>query len=175
MSQELRPAAPTLADARRAVERSRERIAATLDELEDKIVVTRESIRRKVDVVGPARETIRKAPLIALGAAIVIGIFLGTRGSSDDDDDEEYGFDKDERKALEEWRKRRHKLLMDEAEDAGAAFGDVDEEEESGPGPIGRFVRMVGHEVAGVAVGIVAAEIAERLYGARSEPEPDEE
>lgn len=148
-------------EARRAVEESRARIAATLDELEDRIVEKKEMIQRKADVVRPVREAIRKTPLIAIGVAVAVGLLLGVRGGSDDDEEDEYGFDKDERKALDEWKRRRHKLLMDEAEDAGE---DLFEDEESAPGPFGRFMRTMGHEVGGVAVGIIAAELAERFY-----------
>jgi ElaB/YqjD/DUF883 family membrane-anchored ribosome-binding protein len=167
MSDEKPTGQQTLQEARRAVEASRERIAATLDELEDRIVETKASIQRKADIARPAREAIRKAPLIALGAAVALGLFLGTRGGDHDEDEDEYGFEKDERKALEEWRKRRRKMLLEEAEEDAEAF----EEESSEPGPIGRFFRAIGHEVAGVAVGIVAAEIAERMYGARADDE----
>ena len=72
----------TVQEARRAVEQSRERIAATLDQLEGRIVETKASIQRKADIVRPAREAIRTRPLIALGVAVAVGIFLGTRGGS---------------------------------------------------------------------------------------------
>jgi ElaB/YqjD/DUF883 family membrane-anchored ribosome-binding protein len=166
-----RPAAPTsLAEARRAVEQSRERISATLNELEDRIVDTRESIKRKADVVKPAREAIRRTPLIALGVAVAVGLMLGARGGKKaEDEDDAYGFDRDERRALEEWRKRRRKLLMQEAEEAGESF-----DEPSAPGPVSRFFRAVGHEVAGVAIGIIAAEVAERYMGGRDEDDDEE-
>jgi ElaB/YqjD/DUF883 family membrane-anchored ribosome-binding protein len=149
-------------EARRAVEASRARIAATLDELEDRLVEKKEMIQRKADVVRPVREAIRKTPLIAIGVAVAAGLLLGAMGGGDGDDDEdESGFDKRERKALDEWKRRRHKLLMDEAEDAS---DDLFEEETREPGPFGRLLRTVGHEVGGVAVGIIAAELAERFY-----------
>ncbi len=161
----------TLDEARRAVERSRERISATLDELEDRIIDTKESIQRKADIVKPARNAIRKTPLIALGVAVAVGLLLGTRGGDDDDEeDDEYGFDKKERRALEEWRKRRRKLLMSEAEEAGETF-----EEESEPGALKKFFGTVGHDLAGVTVGIIAAEVAERMFGARSQDDDDDE
>ncbi|MEO5511597.1 MAG: hypothetical protein ABIV28_06155 [Longimicrobiales bacterium] len=161
----------SLAEARRAVEHSRDRISATLNELEDRIIDTKESIKRKADVVRPAREAIRRTPLIALGVAVAVGLLLGARGGKqDDEDDDGYGFDRDERKALEEWRKRRRKLLMNEAEEAGEAF----EEESSGPGPVRRFFGAIGHEVAGVAIGIIAAEVAERYMGGRDEEDHDD-
>ena len=168
---ELKAGGPrTVKDARLAVEQSRQRIAATLDELEGRIVETKASIKRKADVVRPAREAIQKTPLIALGVAVALGLFLGTRGGGDDEEEEDgYGFEKDERKALEEWRKRRRKMLLEEAEDAGELFDDEPKQH----GPFSRFLRSVGHEVAGVAVGIIAAEIAERMYGARSDDDTD--
>jgi hypothetical protein len=161
----------TLAEARRAVEQSRERISATLDELEGRIVGTKQSIKRKADVIKPARDAIRRTPLIALGIGVAVGLLLGSRGGRDRDEEEEdeYGFDRDERKALEEWRKRRRKLLMSEAEDASEAF-----EEDSAPGPVNRFFRAIGHEVAGVAVGIIAAELAERMAGGRAGREDED-
>jgi ElaB/YqjD/DUF883 family membrane-anchored ribosome-binding protein len=164
MSVEKTTAPRTVQDARRAVEQSRERIAATLDELEDRIVETKASIKRKADVARPAREAIQKAPLVAIGLAVAVGLFLGTRGGDDDEDEDGYGFEKDERRALEEWRKRRRKMLLEEAESDAESFEDEDAE----PGPFGRLMRSVGREVAGVAIGIIAAEIGERLYGARA-------
>src|SRR4051812_3432138 len=172
MSQPVETGPRTLQDARRAVESSRARIAATLDEIEDRIVETKQSIKRKADVVRPARDAIRKAPLIALGVAIAVGIFLGTRGGDDDDDEEDEYFDKSERKALEEWRERRRKMLLDEAEASAEAFED---DEPSEPSAFSRLIRHVGREVAGVAVGVIAAEVAERLYGARAGEDDEEE
>ena len=162
----------TVAEARRAVEQSRERISATLDELEGRIVETKQSIKRKADVVRPARDAIRRTPLIALGIGVAVGLLLGARGGKDRDDEEqdEYGFDRDERKALEEWRKRRRKLLMSEAEDASEAF-----EEDRAPGPVNRFFRAIGHEVAGVAIGILASELAERMAGGRAVADEEDE
>ena len=160
------PGPRTVEEARLEVQRSRARIEDTLDRLENRVVETRETIQRKVDVVRPVTEFVRAKPFIALGAAVAIGLFLGTRGGSDDDEDEDdYGFDRKERRALEEWRKRRRKMLLAEAEDAGEVFED---EEDEPPGRISRLVRAVGHEAAGVVLGIVGAEVAERLYGARS-------
>lgn len=171
MSQPVQTGPRTLQDARRAVESSRARIAATLDELEDRIVETKQSIQRKADVVRPAREAIRKAPLIALGVAIAVGLFLGTRGGHDDDEDEDEYFDKSERKALEEWRERRRKMLLDEADDSAEEYDDEPRE----PGVFSKLIRHVGREVAGVAVGVIAAEVAERLYGARAGEDDDDE
>lgn len=151
----------TVQEARRAVEQSRQRVSATLDELEGRIVDTKQAIQQKMDFVKPVQGVIRNAPFIALGAAVAIGLFLGTRGGEQDDEDDD-GFDRDERAALEEWRQRRRRMLLDEAE-ADEAF---EEEEEVAPKP--GFMRMLGHELAGVVVGIVAAEVAERLYGARA-------
>jgi ElaB/YqjD/DUF883 family membrane-anchored ribosome-binding protein len=158
---EAEPARPrTLAEARRAVERSRQQISSTLDELEDRIVDTKESIQRKADVIRPAQAAIRKAPLIALGVAVAVGLLLGSLGGSDDDDDEdEFGFSRNERKALEEWRRQRRKLLMEEAEEAGESFSPET------PGAFSRMLRAVGHEVGGVALGIIGTEIAERFVG----------
>jgi hypothetical protein len=162
----------TVQEARRQVEASRERISATLEELEDRIVETKASIQRKVDVVRPARNVIRKAPFVALGVAVAVGVFLGTRGGDDEDEDEYgYGFEKSERKALEEWRERRRRMLLEEGEEADDVFEEL--EEDGKPSRFGGFFRMIGHELAGVAVGIVAAEIAERMYGARAEDDDE--
>ena len=156
----------TVAEARLEVQRSRARIEETLDRLENRVVETRETIQRKVDVVRPVTTFVRAKPFIALGAAVAIGLFLGTRGGSDSDEEEDdFGFDRKERRALEEWRKRRRKMLLAEAEDAGEVFEDEEDEQ---PGRISRLVRSIGHEAAGVVLGIVGAEVAERLYGARS-------
>lgn len=165
------PGPRTVQEARRAVEASRERISATLEELEERIVETRASIKRKVDVARPAREAIRTAPFVALGVAVAVGLFLGTRGG-DDDEEDEY-FEKSERKALEEWRQRRRRMLLDEGEDADDMFEEL--ENEGKPSRMGGLFRMIGHELAGVAVGIVAAEIAERLYGAHGDDEESDD
>ena len=166
------PGPRTVEEARLEVQRSRARIEDTLDRLENRVVETRETIQRKVDFVRPVTEFVRAKPFIAIGAAVAIGLFLGTRGGDDDEEDEDYGFDRRERRALEEWRKRRRKMLLAEAEDAGDAFEDDDVEP---PGRLSRLMRAVGHETAGVVLGIVGAEVAERLYGARSHDDDDDD
>ena len=166
------PSPRTVEEARLEVQRSRARIEETLDRLESRVVETRETIQRKVDIVRPITEFVRAKPFIAIGAAVAIGLFLGTRGGDDDEEDEDYGFDRKERRALEEWRKRRRRMLLAEAEDAGEVFED---DEDEPPGRFSRMVRAVGHEAAGVMLGIVGAEVAERLYGTRSHDGDDDD
>jgi len=167
------PGPRTVEEARAEVQRSRARVEATLDRLENRVVETKETIQRKVDIVRPVTEFVRRKPLIAVGAAVAIGLFLGTRGGGgDDEEDDDYGFDRKERRALEEWRVRRRKMLLAEAEDAGEVFED---EEDEAPGRVSRFFRAIGHEAAGVVLGIVGAEVAERMYGARSRDHLEDE
>ena len=165
---EVRRGPRTVEEARLEVQRSRARVEATLDQLEEQVVETRAKIRGKLDFARPVVDFVREKPLVAVGAAVAVGLFIGTRGGDDDEDEEEdaLGFDRDERRALEEWRVRRRKMLWSEAEDAADAF--EEDEEDVAPSRTSRFFRAMGHETLGVILGIVGAEVAERMYGARA-------
>ncbi len=91
----------TVAEARRAVEESRERISGTLDTLEDRLREEKERIARKADVLRPVRERARARPLLALGLAFGAGFLIGRIGGGDNDNDED-----------EDYRPRRRSSLV---------------------------------------------------------------
>lgn len=78
----------SVSDARDQIFDTRERISETLDQIETRIVDTKQELRRKADVLRPVRERIRmdpwKALAIAAGAGLVLGLLVGAR-----DDEEE--------------------------------------------------------------------------------------
>lgn len=67
----------TVDDARDQIYETRERISATLDQIESRIVDTKQELRRKADVLRPARERIRLEPWKALAIAAGVGLALG--------------------------------------------------------------------------------------------------
>lgn len=81
----------SVAEARRVVESQRERISATIDELEEKLVEKRAALRDRLDVARPVREFTAAKPLLAVGIAAGAGLLLGllSAGSGGDDDEEE--------------------------------------------------------------------------------------
>ena len=108
----------TVDEARDAVERSRQRIASTLDALEDRIVEKKHELQQKADVLRPVREQVVQRPFTAVALAVGVGALLGTMGGSDADDaprSRSGGRHRDggylsaaERKERREWRKQRH-------------------------------------------------------------------
>ncbi len=80
-------------DAREAIEQTRERISATLDEIETRIDATKQELRRRADVLRPVRERIGASPWTALAIGAGAGLALGllTGGSDDDSQAEKRG------------------------------------------------------------------------------------
>jgi ElaB/YqjD/DUF883 family membrane-anchored ribosome-binding protein len=121
----------TVGEARDAVERSRQRISSTLDQLEDRIVEKKHEIRERVDVLRPVREQIAERPFTALAVAAGVGALLGSIGGGADDDDGHshsrsgrvrgHSLSDDDRRELREWRRARKQRLRarlhDDADD----------------------------------------------------------
>lgn len=103
----------TTDEARRAIEETRGRISATLDEIEDRIGEARENIREKMDVARPIRTRMRRNPLPGIGIAFGAGILLGllTGGGKKGERHEMLG--EDEREALRRWRAERRDRLRE--------------------------------------------------------------
>lgn len=131
----------TVDEARYAVERSRERISSTLDQLEDRIVEKKHELQDRVDVLRPVRVQIIERPFTAIAVAAGVGALLGSLGGSHDehehDDDrasrrrraEGYLGDED-RAELREWRRARRDRLRahssaDDAEEHDSRFSDL--------------------------------------------------
>jgi ElaB/YqjD/DUF883 family membrane-anchored ribosome-binding protein len=104
--------APTdVGEAKREIERNRERISETLDAIEYRIVDTREQIRDRLDVARPLKDQVRRRPWAALGVAagvgVVLGILAGGRSGRDGYDIP----DAHQRRELREWRRQRRNRL----------------------------------------------------------------
>jgi ElaB/YqjD/DUF883 family membrane-anchored ribosome-binding protein len=70
-------AEPTdVGEAKRQVERNRERISETLDAIEHRIVDKKEQLRERMDVARPLRERVQRTPWKAVGAAAGVGVAL---------------------------------------------------------------------------------------------------
>lgn len=78
-----------VAEARRAVEESRERISDTLDTLEARLRREKEKLAKKADVLRPVREQARTRPLIVLGVAFAAGLLIGRLGGGSEDYDDD--------------------------------------------------------------------------------------
>ncbi len=74
----------SIGDARDAIADTRERIASTLDQIEHRIDDTKDEIRRRADVLRPARERIRANPWGAVAAGAGAGFVLGLLTGRDD-------------------------------------------------------------------------------------------
>lgn len=122
----------TVNEARDAVERSRQRISSTLDQLEDRIVEKKHELQDRVDVFRPVREQIAQRPFTAVAVAVGVGALLGSLGGSDDDDEATDRHDRggrqehqharsgrirgsalsdSDRRELREWRRARRERL----------------------------------------------------------------
>ena len=66
-------------EARQAVQESRERMASTLDALEQQLTTKKQELEAKVDVLRPVKRRVRKRPLIALAVAFGVGVLLSRR------------------------------------------------------------------------------------------------
>lgn len=66
-------------EARLAVQESRERMASTLDALEQQLTTKKQELEAKVDVLRPVKRRVRKRPLIALAVAFGVGVLLSRR------------------------------------------------------------------------------------------------
>jgi ElaB/YqjD/DUF883 family membrane-anchored ribosome-binding protein len=159
----------TVDEARDAVERSRQRISTTLDQLEYRIVEKKHEIQDRVDVLRPVRDQIRERPFTALAVAAGVGALLGSLGGGDDDD-----FDgrhrhsrsgrvrgaelsEDDRQELREWRRARRNRLrtrLKESRDDGR--DEHDDHEDS------RFDALK-HQLMGAVTSAITTAVTRRV------------
>jgi len=119
MSSNLESAAApqTVDEARHAVERSRQRISTTLDQLEEKIVEKKHELQDRADVLRPVKDQIRERPFTAVAVGLGVGALLGSLGGADDERESRRGRGADsamtdeERRELREWRRHRRERL----------------------------------------------------------------
>ncbi len=107
----------TTEDARRAIEATRGRISATLDEIEGRIGEAREKITARVNVVRPVRNQLREHPLagvgIAFGAGLVLGLLTGGEEGREERRRRRGMLEEEEREELRRWRAERRERLRD--------------------------------------------------------------
>jgi ElaB/YqjD/DUF883 family membrane-anchored ribosome-binding protein len=112
----------TVDEARDAVERSRQRISSTLDQLEGRIVEKKHELQDRADVLRPVRERIAERPFTAVVVAAGVGALLGSLGGGDGDEDRSKHrharsgrvrgeMSDSDRRELREWRKARKERL----------------------------------------------------------------
>ncbi|HET7322219.1 MAG TPA: hypothetical protein VFI96_06965 [Longimicrobiaceae bacterium] len=98
--------------ARDDIQRTRERMSGTIDEIEGALLRKKEEIRERFDLMGRVRERPLEALGIALGAGLLLG--LATGGSDEDEEDREAsrrGWSYDEGDRAEMWERRARRLL----------------------------------------------------------------
>jgi len=66
----------TVEEARRAVEASRDRMADTLEAIEDRLVSKKQQIENRMDVMRPVKDKVRARPWPALAVAFGVGVLL---------------------------------------------------------------------------------------------------
>jgi ElaB/YqjD/DUF883 family membrane-anchored ribosome-binding protein len=145
-----------VAEARLAVASSRERISATIDELEERIIDTRDALRDKIDVTRPVREVVRATPLVAVVAAAGAGLLLGLASRGRRRRGREVQLSESDREAIGRWRRERRQRLLDTAEHELPSF-------EPPPSRVRRMFRDVVHDLAGAATALVIAQLVERV------------
>lgn len=106
---------PTTTDeARRAIEETRGRISATLDEIEDRIGEARENIKDKVNVARPIQNRMRANPLPGIGIAFGAGLVLGLLTGGEEKEGKPREMLGDEgREELRRWRAERRDRLRE--------------------------------------------------------------
>lgn len=149
----------SVAEARLVVEASRQRISATLDELEDRFIDRKQQLRRRLDVVRPVRRFVGRRPLAGVALAAGAGLLLGVLGRGSDEEEEEAELGEAEVAAIRRWRRERRKHLLSAAEDELPGF----EAPRSG---FRRMFRDMTHELAGAATALLIATLVERIRGA---------
>lgn len=164
-----RAAPRDVGEARATVEASRQRVAATLEELEGRLVEEKEAIQEKLDVARPVREYASAKPLVAVGIAAGAGLLLGLlTGGGSRRDEEDGELTERESRLVERWRSERRKRLLSTAEDELPSF-------EPPPSRIGRLFRDMTHELVGAATALLVAGLVDRVKDEEEEEEEQEE
>ncbi len=152
----------TTDEARRAIEETRGRISATLDEIEDRIGEARENIKDKVNVARPIRNRLRQNPLPGIGVAFGTGLVLGLLTGGGEKEGKKRGMLGDEeREELRRWREERRERLR---EMRHRGMGEAE-----GPSFIGQ---MAGALASAVIAGLLAR--ARRTVTGERAPEHEE-
>src|SRR5690606_2385148 len=79
MTNEIRIEPANVDAARSDIERTRERMSETIDEIENVLLRKREEIRSRLDLLGRARERPFVAVGIAAGSGLLLGLLTGGR------------------------------------------------------------------------------------------------
>jgi len=163
MADDVKRIAPGAADAPRsvvearlAVASSRERISATLDELEGRISDKKEALRDRIDVVRPVRAVVGAAPLVAMVAATGAGLLVGLASRGRRKRVSEVQLSEEDRAAISRWRSERRKRLLETAGNELPRF-------EPPPSRFRRLFRDVAHDLAGAATALLVAQLVERV------------
>ncbi|HSJ25504.1 MAG TPA: hypothetical protein VK929_12580 [Longimicrobiales bacterium] len=165
----------TVDEARDAVVRSRQRISSTLDELEGRIVDTKQELRERVDVLRPVREQIKQRPWAAVAIAAGVGALLGSLGGGDDEDSihrrrsgrlSGRTLEDEDRRELQEWRRMRRRRLRaaarharrDQGEDQWTRSDRFDNDDEGDS----RFDALK-HQLLGALTSAVTTAVTKRV------------
>jgi ElaB/YqjD/DUF883 family membrane-anchored ribosome-binding protein len=150
----------TVDEARNAVERSRQRISSTLDQLEDRIVEKKHELQEKVDFMRPVRDQIAQRPFTAVAVAVGVGALLGSIGGGDGEEEPHRSrsgrlrgsISDSDRKELRDWRKQRRERLR-----AVSRHGNDEED--------GGSSRLSGlrHQLMGAVTAAVTTAVTSRL------------
>lgn len=103
MTNEIRIEPANVDAARSDIERTRERMSETIDEIENVLLRKREEIRSRLDLLGRARERPFVAVGIAAGSGLLLGLLTGgrTKGRTNADAERQTTI----------WKDRSHRLL----------------------------------------------------------------
>lgn len=156
----------TVDEARHAVERSRQRISTTLDQLEERIVEKKHELQDRADVLRPVREQVQARPFTAVAVGLGVGALLGSLGGSDDEDEGGSGsrrhgrgsaaMSDSERKELREWRRSRRDRLEARLSSRQSARGSSADDE------TGRLHAMK-HQLMGAITSAIGAAVTAKV------------
>lgn len=154
----------TVDEARHAVERSRQRISTTLDQLEERIVEKKHELQDRADVLRPVREQVQNRPFTAVAVGLGVGALLGSLGGSDDeerDSSRRHGrhgsaLSDSERRELREWRKSRRERLETRFESRNTSRQHSDSE---GPGRLD----AMKHQLMGAITSAIGAAVTAKV------------
>jgi ElaB/YqjD/DUF883 family membrane-anchored ribosome-binding protein len=167
----------TVDEARDAVERSRQRISSTLDQLEGRIVDKKHELQEKADVLRPLRERIIEHPFTAVAVGAGVGMLLGVLGGGGNDDDEAVllragarprarsGRMSDEDRAeLRQWRRsRRQRLHSISSHDRDDWGGGRSGRADHGRGDDDKRFDALKHQLMGAVTSAITAAVTARV------------